>query len=514
MKKVIAFLLVTVMALSLFAGCGGDTSTSGTSSSGNGDGPRTDISIAMAADAGTFNPYASSADGFMKVKYNVYQALFYLTPEKELHPVIAESYEQIDDTTYRVKLKENVHDSENNPITAEDVVFSMQQGAAGNMAATFKYSTDEICAAISDYEVEFYFAQQTSYAFTSMMNQIIIIDKGAYEASDDEFVNNPIGTGPYVLTDWVVGSSMTFEQNENYWDDDPYPYFEQNMETITYKVIAEAAQRAIELETGGVDLIYDCQATDLSRFQSNTDFVANQVNSTRVLNIYFNCSEYSNCRDVRMRQAVAYAVDRNAIAVAACEGLGEASMSIAHPVTMEWRDRYAEQEFYSQDIAKAQELVDELAAEGYPLEFSIMTDENATKRAAATIIQEACKQIGVTVEIEQLESAVFQSRYGDLTAWDSYMGQNASQIYTTALMTTQIDRTGYPADSELRTAIDEAFKVYDEATSDTVVELWNEEIPILPLVNIQVVYVYKAGLVGAESLDLNNIIHPGSCSWE
>lgn len=213
-----------------------------------------------------------------------------------------------------------------------------------------------------------------------------------------------------------------------------------------------------------------------------------------------------------MRQAVAYATDTVALAQVASEGLGTAAASIAHPIQLDWMPEYEGRILYDQDMDKAQALADELRADGVEMAFSIMTDENAMKRASATIIQEACKQIGIAVEIEQLESAVFQSRYGDLTAWDAYMGTNGSQIYVTSLMTTQIDRTGYPNPSELRDAINVAFEEWKEDTSREVVALWEEEIPILPLFYRQAAVAYSNDLKNIE-LDISGLVHPGSLTW-
>ena len=213
-----------------------------------------------------------------------------------------------------------------------------------------------------------------------------------------------------------------------------------------------------------------------------------------------------------MRQAVAYAVDTVGLAIAATEGLGEPAYSMAHPITYEWRDAYKERgPLYAQDLDKAKALVAECAADGIEPKFEIMTDEDAMKRNSAAIIQEACKQAGIEVEIAQLESAVFQSRYGDLTAWDAYMGNSMANIYTTSFMTTQLDRTGYPNPSDLRDAINLAFTVYDEGTADAVVALWEQELPIIPLVTRETAFAYRKGL--NFSLSFEGTLWPNAASW-
>lgn len=526
MKKVIAFLLVTVMALSLFAGCGGSSSSSagGTSSGTGSEGnTRTDLKIAMGADPGTMDPYASAADGFMKIRDLVYQPLCFLNDNKQLDLIIAEKYEEAEDgLSATIKIKENVYDSKGNHITADDILYSFQKHVEGNGYATWKYNVeDNRFEKVDEYTVKVNFKQRTCYALWSILTSVSIVSKTAYEeaiAKDGSMVNNPVGTGPYTLENWIVGSELSFTKYNDFWmakDGGTVDYrFEQNMDTVVFKIIAESAQRAIELETGGVDFIFDAQASDYKRFSTNDSYVAVDQESSTTLNIYFNCSQYSNCQDKRMRQAIAYALDSHAVAVAACEGYAKDCMSIAGKTTMEWRDEYAERDYYKQDLEKSKALVAELKADGKPTEFTIMTDENAQKRAMATVLQEACKQVGITCNIDQLESAVFQSRYGDMTAWDAYAGRNGANIYQTAAMTTQIDRTGYEDPSELRNQIAVAFEAYDEEEADKVVALWDEEIPILPIVNTDYLYCYAKGLVGCEHYDINNKIYYGHLSWE
>ncbi len=514
MKKIVALLLVCVIAVSLFAGCGDTSESSGGTGTQDGSSTENSIRIGITADPGTMSPYIFGGHDYSKVAKSIYQTMAFRKEDKTLEPIIAESWEQIDPLTYTVKIKENVHDSENNPITASDVVFSCQQHYDSGMSTTWKYSDDEKpFEKTGDYEVTFYFAQETCSAFESILAGVSIVSEAAFTASPDEFVNTPVGTGPYKLENWVVGSEVTLVKNENYWDDNPYKFFEQNMDSIVFKVISEPAQRAIELEIGGVDLIYNAQASDLNRFEENPDFVTNKVDDSQVLNMYFNCSEYSVCRDIRLRHAVAYAIDTNAIALTACEGLAIPSPSVAYKTSVEYRDEFDGRVLYEQNIETAKALIDEMKAEGIDPSFTILTDENKVKVSAATIIQEAMKTIGVDVTVQQLESAVFQATYGDMEAWDAYMGLGGSNSpYTMEKLGMMLDRTQID-DQELIDAVDLAFKKYIPENSDRAIDLFDEAIPVLTINSVLYAYAYRAGLQGADEF-VNSMIYPGYCRWE
>ena len=553
MKKIIATLLAAMMVVGLLAGCGdkagSDTATTKAPESqaaptsaaigvsqttaaveSTSNAERKDVVIAMASEAGTFNPFKSSAAGWTRIRNVIYQGLAFRNAEKGLDPIIAKSWTMSEDgLTCDLEIKDNVYDSKGNHLTADDVVFSCMQHYADNGKMTYKYNVpDKMVEKTGEYTVRFNFTQPTVSGLDSILTQTTIITSAGCNGDPANLTNEPCGTGPYVLTNYVVNNELTFEKNENYWmKDDPHPYYTQNLDKITYKIIPEAASRAIELETGAVDFVFDPQATDLDRISGNADLGVIKGNFGSTLNMYCNTTALADypatdgmrtgaLGDVRMRQAVAYAIDTGGLALAVTEGLGDGAYSVAHPVTMEWRDRYFERGYlYAQDLDKAKALAEEAATDGGPMAFHIMTDEDAAKRTAATIIKEVCSQIGVEVTVDSLESAVFQSRYGDRTQWDAYMGNSMANIYTTSFMTTQMDRCDDPDKTqlaELREAVNKAFEVYDEATADKAVELWERDLPIIPLVTRETAFMYRQGLTF--ELTFEGQFYPQQATWK
>ena len=259
MKKIVALLLAAIMTIGLLAACGGNTETDTTAAPADGgstektteqttaeipdteNATRTDINVAMPSDPGTFNPYKSSAAGYTRLRNLVYQGLGFRELDKTISPIIAESWETSEDgMTTVVKIKENVYDSEGNHLTADDVVFSCQQHIAGNGFMTWKYNDPENpVEKTGDYEVTLHFTQPTVSALDSILTQVTMITEAGCNGDPENLVNMPIGTGPYVLTDWVVGNSFTFAKNENYWwTEGNNPWYAQNMDTITLRQLS------------------------------------------------------------------------------------------------------------------------------------------------------------------------------------------------------------------------------------------------------------------------------------
>ena len=242
--KLIALLLALVMVLGL-AACGSSGaqstssgssggSSSGSASSGSSGGSTTEIrdvttdkekeevvqdenanetrtlNISLANDCGTLNPM-NSQGAFVNVTYAFYEPLWDFTPSGERIWVLATSYEPEDDLHYILKIREGVKFANGNDFTAEDVLFTMKLcGADPRFYLNVKAVDLEATHIIDDYTMEVVY---TTYDVTQEPNmlQMLIYDEESY---DPEYMSNhTIGTGKYVVTDYVVNSHITAERN-------------------------------------------------------------------------------------------------------------------------------------------------------------------------------------------------------------------------------------------------------------------------------------------------------------
>ena len=426
-KRTVAFLMAAVMCISL-AACGSATDTS-TSTTGSGEGGAGYIKvvIASAADPGNYLPFNATNSVRDQMSYVFYEGLFedyYKTGE--LTPVIASGYERTGDGVYLITMNENVHDSQGNPITADDVVFCYhkilefgeRKNDCGELQSVKK---------VDDYKVEMMFTPDLVGAFERVVTAVSIVSQEAYEKSKTGFSSDPIGTGPYVIKAWLPGSSITFMKDESYWNKDG-GLNNQNCDEIEVRFIAESAQVAIELETGSVDFAYNLSTKDADAFDNKPGFATEIVPYTMVRAIGFNCDELSVFSDQKLRQAVSYAIDGAAIIQSIYDGKGALPSVAAVPegdyfvdYVPSWNDSIP----YEYNLEKAKEL---MAEAGYPdggVTVRLMTKDMPEYRSTCEVIQAYLAEIGITVEILTYENALYQTYRYQPAAYDFYLCQVA-----------------------------------------------------------------------------------------
>ncbi|MGD9712802.1 MAG: ABC transporter substrate-binding protein [Thermomicrobiales bacterium] len=227
------------------------------------------------------------------------------------------------------------------------------------------------------------------------------------------------GSGPFTFGEWVPGSHVTV----NKWAEYPgsiVPYFENTgpayLDGIRWEFISEAAQRAIRIENGEIDTLRGPAAQDISRLEGNGDLNVVRLKewSGYIFGVNHTKTEY-DFQDVRMRQALSGAINRQAIADALLFGEGE---PLYGPITSADRYYTAEVEQFNQfDLDAAKALVAEvgwtagddgiLEKNGQRLEITLPVQDESFNRQLGTVLQDQLRQLGVAVEVQILDRASF-----------------------------------------------------------------------------------------------------------
>ena len=312
-------------------------------------------------------------------------------------PCLAESWEQVDELTWKFNLRKDVKFHNGDPLTSKDVKFSflrVNNGTLGNEAASQfdpnGYETpDDYTFILKTLEPwAFTEAQVCSEALS------IVPEKVVTEMGDDAFGRAPVGSGAYKFVSWTAGDNITVERNDEYWRD------KSILKTIKFRIITEAASRTIDLESGGVDITLGLPATDAERIEENPD--TQLIVSTGATDRYiaFNCQK-DIFKDKRVRQALNYATDKESIRVVCYgENTSEAMDSVV-PSTLPGHISSLKQ--YDYDIEKAKELLKEAGMEnGFEVEFMYLA--NSTNNMLAELLQQMWSQIGVTLILKPTES--------------------------------------------------------------------------------------------------------------
>lgn len=384
------------------------------------------VTVAIGADPADLSPFTGMSMGRIAVLKTIYE--YFLEPDQmgePAAPMLAKSVEQTGEKTYVVTLFDYIYDSAGNHITAADAAWSYNQGiAAGKMRPL---GAIESVTATGDFTVEFVFKDVLGVGdLDKTLTECPIISQVAFEASPDGFATSPVTTGAYVLTEYVPGSSLTFDARPDYWQTDPAfrtLFSTVNVQTIVFQVITEPAQHGIALETGTVDVSASVTADDITRFEANSSFTIFKFldNLTQLIN--FNGSEGNPFTSKELRQAVAYAIDTTAICTAVLD------CAPAHTVGNtnfgSYQDAWDTEPYYEFDLAKAQEL---FAASGFAageLNVKLLAQNDPRSGLLAQVIQAALAELGIAVEINQVEASVFNELQYDPTAFDIVIGAAA-----------------------------------------------------------------------------------------
>lgn len=425
MKKLVrkaSALLALLMLVSALSACGSkptETTTAQTTGSTGetpteGTGQKKDsLTIALHVEPATLGTVDNDSLASIYMNLLTYNLLFKADPETlEVVPDLCESYEQTSDTEYIFKLREGVYFHHGKELEAEDVVASIEN--AKTMPASSNYTSMMASEEVVDkYTVKITLTAPYSNLLYDLAYHFNYILPSDLIESGHDFATQPVGTGPYKFVSWERGSSITFEKNDNYWDETEMP----SIKTITWKIIPEGTSRTLALEAGEVDVIYNVETADVARLQADDRFHVAQ--KTSVDNFYM-CinTALAPFDDVNLRQAINCAIDREAIIAAALNGYGMPSYS---SVPMGYHGSW-DANANKYDIEKAKEY---LAAWGgdpatVPLTFLARTDEHVR---VATVIQGCLAEIGINMKIEQCDNASWISRraQGDyvagLTSW-------------------------------------------------------------------------------------------------
>lgn len=400
MKRIILAILTLTMVLTM-ASCGGSTSSSDSSSvdassSGGLAGYQDTIVWCPRLDFITQDIHHTPSMVTKGAYTWVYDQLIGVDTETaELIPVLCTAWEQVEPKKWKFVIREGIKFHNGDDLDAEDIKFSYEIASEGNSAVRVDNIESMECPdpytlIINTKTVD----MDLLYKLTAP--EVSILSKEAFETLPEEEAIK-IGTGAYKYGEWKQGEFIEFVANHDYWNGDPVT------ERIVLRYIPEAAARTIALQSGEVDLIQEPATTDFSNIQADDSLILKQYGGGMVPFIILNTAvEPFNILEVR--QAVACALNmeemRKAVYQDYCIPLNNV-MRTDNPY-------YAEVESFEHDLNRAKEL---LTQAGYADGFStvILTDSQSVSVAQATIVQAQLAKIGIEVEIQNAESAAFNT---------------------------------------------------------------------------------------------------------
>jgi peptide/nickel transport system substrate-binding protein len=430
LKKALAVLLVCVLALSVFAcetkGPTGDPGTPGASDTPSasdaapgspstpGAPAKDSVTIAVTQDSGTLDPMIISGNDIVYAVHMIYDQLWYNDENGNEVMMLATSRERLDTFTFRVHLREGITFSNGNTFEADDVLFSLDHannrpGQPGILPQLDVQS----CKIVDPYTIDLVFSEYRISLMESI-SALCMLDKQTSEADPETLATGPIGTGPYIMTEYVVNSHLNLTRRDEYWGTMP------SIKNYSFIQLKEESQRVNALETGEAD-VANIPYQDIEYVKSLDSVRVDQTAGFMGSGIYFNIAPSSVFNEnPDARRAVAYAIDRNAINNLAYAGTGSvpAADVIGGPNTTDGDDRRLNQGIYADDFNP--DLARDLAESSGLTGKTIRLINNGSSAAALTaeLIQANCKLVGITVDVLTLDMGTWVSYLFDDTQYD------------------------------------------------------------------------------------------------
>lgn len=359
------------------------------------------LRIATWEDLKTMDPQASNMVSNWMVQLNIFDKLVYEDAEGEVHPRLATSWKYLDDLTLEMKLRDDVYFHDGGKFTAADVLYTIQRGKANSISAsTFAPFDTDNTVIVDPYTIRLKFKTPYAAVFNTLTTgRGSIVSKAAIEKMGaDAYARNPVGTGPYKLARWKSGTEIALVRNDNYWGEKAIT------KNVIYTIIPEAANRVIELETGGVDAVFEVAANDVKRVQTMKGAHILMGDSSRYMTLTFSMKDQllSN-KDVRY--ALSYAIDKKALVDAVYEGTATVADGMYPPTVF----AYKKKGVMPYDPAKAKEL---LAKAGYPNGFTMnfLIENREADIRLAEIIQNMWAAVGVKVKLFTMTASTYTAQ--------------------------------------------------------------------------------------------------------
>ncbi len=355
-------------------------------------------------------------------------------------PALAVSWEQTNPVTLVFHLRDGVHFHDGRPLTSRDVVWTMDSISKGVLISpkTAAYASIASVEALDPHTVAFHLKHPDNFLLRNLSTGAIgIVPAG----SGREFWRNPVGTGPFKFVSQQIDQDVVVERNPSSWSVVP------KLQRVRFSVVPDAITASLELEKGSGDVAVNSLSTDtLATLAKRPDLQIEETGGTEVQYIAFNLRD-PLLADVRVRQAIACAIDRDLIIKALIRGHAQPSVSLLPQSHWAWTGAVPR---YNYDPARSDQLLD---ASGHPrgsngvrFHVTMKTSSDEGTRLLAAVLQQQLAQVGIALDLRSYEFATF---YSDVTrgAFQMYSlrwvgGNEQPDIFSYAFLTANFSPKG------------------------------------------------------------------------
>lgn len=401
-----------------------------------------------------------------------------LTPQ----PWLAESFQWLDDLTFEIKLKSNISFTNGEPFDANSAKLTLDELMVSDAYAFFlKPGVYKETAVIDDLTVHCLLNEPYAPLVSVIARGGGCVPPAYYqEVGAEGFSQEPIGTGPFLLSEWVKDDHITLTRNEEYWNG-PHP-----IATVTFRVFPEDAARIAALQAGEIDIALNVPVSGLRQIQGDANLEAVSISGLRKFAMFFDTknADAASLSDVRVRRALNMAVDKVAIVESLLEGS-------AAPLEGQWQTEgepgfNPEIEMIPYDPDGARQLLAEAGfPDGFEFQLTYTVGRYPQDRELGEVVSSYLDQIGVRVNQRPLEYGAFSTARDEETLnthqWGLLYPPDAVFNYRTFVRDSPYEFHQLP--EEFTTVVNDASQATDPAEQESLFlrasEILASELPLL-----------------------------------
>lgn len=524
-KRLLSFALCAAMALTAMTGCGAKTEDTAASSKGaetgseaakaeeeeteaarEADGEEKGLVIPSASCVANLNPLLESYKEGVIMLNPLYDPL-YVIDVNETRYYLAESYEVSEDgTSVTLKLKDGLKWHDGEPITADDVIFTMDVNAdtnngAGNTNVVILNDQPVKYEKVDDLTVKIT-PPMASASYPALLGELTLIPEHVYGGNTSivgaEANMSGIGSGPYKLREFKQDQYLILEKNEDYYMGAP------DIDTVTFRIISDISAQEVALMNGEINLMELSSAPAVAKYSEDPNYTVVMYPEGRVNYLAVN-KFCETVQDPKVVEAVFAALDAQEIIDGA---YGEGMAVPANTVLSNMTTFYDESvEGYSQDIEKAKQLAAETGIEGSTMTL-YFNSERAYMKESAQVLQQQLKNVGINLEVIPLESTgFFEKVFGTDGDYEFYLNGYAAVGDPDTVVAGMYDGTwgvNLAVSDELLGLWQEARSVFTEderaAIYKEIQEKTKEEMSCYPIAYPNYVFVTTGNVKGTDTI--------------
>jgi peptide/nickel transport system substrate-binding protein len=423
--------------------------------------PRNETAVvAVSVDATALDPWLSTNITDKNAVSHLYDTLLKRDQDMTIQPNVATSFEALDDDTWEFRLRDDVVFSNGEPLTAEDVAFTVEhfRDPALNAPSIAQFNLIESVEVVDSSTVRIHTSEPFPALPAVLTEFWIVPDEYTRENGVMSLAQQPVGSGPYTLTEWTRDSSILFEANGDWWAGAPEIGF------VEFRVVPDQNARIAQIQTGEADLVAQVPTEAAPLLERNNRVKLLEASGPRAYFLGFNQRLETPLLDVKVRQAINHAINVQEIVDVIFEGRGRPLATLLTPEQFGYDPSI---EPFGYDPERARELLAEAGyGDGFEIDMESPTARYPKDAEVAQIIASQLGQVGITVNL-------------DIQEWGGYVGQFRNEdgppIYLlgwsiptfdpdailTPLLTDGVTYSRF-VDSELATMIDEARSTVDD----------------------------------------------------